>query len=175
MKLNLLLTIAILIILTGCYSTEKFNGGEITDNGLFSYPRYKVRLGEIPFSKEGDYMFLFYGLPNEEMWLQMYVEGKTDSDRDILENLSTRFDAEIRIKDGDVICTASGMPSGTASDRWVLMSSIMSAAFWHNKCLKLYMKTNTEYQLNIIISEIDESTPEAMLNVMLEGGGIELP
>lgn len=162
-------------MLTGCYSTEEFKGGEITDEGLFSYPRYKAKLGNIPLDKEGNYKFVFSGLPNEEMWLQMYVAGKTDSDRDTLENLSTHIKADIRTKNDKEICSASGRPLGKSTDRWTLMSSRMETAFWHSNCLNLPINKTTEYQLNIKISEIDKNTPEVMLNIMLEGGGIELP
>jgi hypothetical protein len=163
------------MVLSGCYDPGEFIGGEIADKGLFSYPRYQARLGSIPLHTEGEYTFEFSGLPRDRMWLQIYIEGKAEKDRDTLENLSTLFKAEIKTKEGEVVCSASGRPSGQTSNRWTLMSSSMEAAYWHSNCLDLSLSEATEYQMRIEVSDIDARTPQLLLAVTLEGGGIELP
>jgi hypothetical protein len=54
------------------------------------------------------------------------------------------------------------------------MSSSMGAASWHSNCLDLFFSPKAEYEIRVGVSEVDSTTPKAMLVVMVEGGGIEL-
>ncbi len=170
LRLILILTV---ILTSGCYDASEFQGGQVTDNGFFSYPRYQAKLGKLPLHSAGQYEFNFSGLPNEEMRLQFYIQGKTHADRKTLEILSTQIDVEIKNKNGDIICEASGKLDEGIPDGWVLMSSAFTTAFWHSNCLRLVFSTKESYLLKAKLFKVDPKSPEAQLIATIEGGGNE--
>jgi len=159
------------------YDSSDFRGAaSMRDTGVFSYPRYHATLGDIPLSEAGDYTLKFSGLPSEQMSLQLYVVGGFDANGDLLRSLTTELSVDIVDSQGKVLCSASGTPSQSdPSARWVLMSSGIDAAFWHNHCVDVAYARHTNYKLHLSISNVDPCSPRVTLRATLEGGGIELP
>jgi hypothetical protein len=146
----------------------KFSGGPVLG--------YQIKMRPIPFYKAGEYVFNFRGLPNEELSLQLYAEGKTDGDREELTHLDTTLDALMVDQNGLVICQASGMPrDGQNENVWVLMSSGFDAAFWHSNCVDMPMKPSVSYTLTLRLRNVDPKTPKINLVPVLEGGQPDLP
>jgi hypothetical protein len=146
----------------------KFSGGPVLG--------YQIKMRPIPFYKAGEYAFHLRGLPDEDLTLQLYADGKTDGDRDELTHLDTTLDASLVDETGHVICRASGMPrDGQNQHIWVLMSGPLEAAFWHWNCAHLPLKPSVSYTLTVRLSDVDPKTPKINLIPVLEGGHLDLP
>jgi hypothetical protein len=158
------------------YDPAEFHGAApMRDTGMFTYFRYHAALGEIPLAAPGTYALRFSGMPATKMGLQFYVPGGSDANRKVFENLTTEITAEIVDSRGNVICFASGTPLGTdASKRWMLMSSLTEAAYWHESCRSASFERRTDYTLRVGLRNVDPRSPGVVLRAMLEGGGIEL-
>jgi hypothetical protein len=146
----------------------KFSGGPVLG--------YQIKMRPIPFYKAGEYVFHFRGLPNEELTLQLYAEGKTDENREELTHLDTTLDALLLDQTGHIVCQASGMPrDGQNEHIWVVMSSSSGAAFWHWNCKDVPLKPSVAYTLTLRVSNVDSKTPQINLLPVLEGGQLDLP
>lgn len=67
------------------HGDAKFSGGPVFG--------YQIKMRPIPFNKSGEYVFHFHGMPNQDMSLQLYAEGKSDENREELTHLDTTLDA----------------------------------------------------------------------------------
>ena len=157
----------VLIVLAGviallCFADEypalRFRGdGRFSGGPVFGY---SIRLRPIPFYQAGEHVFHFRGMPNEEMSLQLYAEGKSDDNRKELTNLNTNIEATLVDQNRRVVCQASGVvpkesdPCDCKDDckvwtdaeiearrqkEWVLMSG-GDAAYWHSNCVFVRLK-----------------------------------
>jgi len=141
----------------------KFSGGPLLG--------YEIKMRPIPFNQAGEYVFHFRGIPNEDMSLQLYAEGKSGKDREELTRLDTTLNALLVDQNGRVVCQASGMPREGQNDHiWVLMSGGSEAAFWHWNCAHMPLKPADSYTLTLRISSVDPKTPNINLLPVLEGG-----
>jgi hypothetical protein len=159
------------------YEPSDFRGAApMRDTGVFSYPRYHATLGDVPLFEAEHYTLRFSGLPSEHMTLQLHVVGESDTNRDLLVDLTTELSAYIVDSQNNVLCSAAGTPSNPdRSARWVLMSSGFDAAFWHVHCRDVPFARHTDYMLHLSISDVDPRSPKVLLRATLKGGGIELP
>jgi len=66
-------------------------------------------LKPIPFHRAGEYVFHFRGMPNVEMSLQIYADGKGHENRSELTNLNTHLEALLVNQSGVVVCHAAGI------------------------------------------------------------------
>ena len=120
--------VAVLIVLAfalwwfSSYRISEYRGdGQIRDSGVWTYLRYHVELGKIPFYENGVHQFRLVGLPSEEMTLELVVDGKSDKDRPELARLKTNIEAILRDDLGKVVCNAGGVPSdGIRDNAWIL-------------------------------------------------------
>jgi hypothetical protein len=136
---------------------------------------YQIKMRPIPFSQAGRYVFHFRGIPNEDMSLQLYAEGKSHDNREELTHLDTTLDALLVEQNGRVVCQATGMPrDGQNEHIWVVMSG-NDAAFWHWNCVHMPLKSSVSYTLTLSVSNIDSKTPKINLLPVLEGGQLDLP
>lgn len=143
----------------------KFSGGPVFG--------YQIKMRPIPFYKAGEYVFHFRGLPNEELSLQLYADGKTDQNRDELIHLDTTLYALLVDQTGHTVCQASGMPrDGQNEHIWVVSGD---PAFWHWNCVHMPLKSSVSYTLTLRISHVDSLTPKINLIPVLEGGQLDLP
>jgi len=158
------------------YDPREFHGAApMRDTGVFTYYRYHATLGEVPLASSGTYTLRFSGMPATAMVLQFYVAGGSDANRKLFESLTTELTAEIVDSRGNVVCVATGTPSATDPlRRWVLMSSLSEAAYWHERCRSVTFARNTDYTLRVDIRNVDPRSPPVALTVTLQGGGIEL-
>ena len=156
------------------YPAMRFRGdGTFSGGPVFGY---EIRLRSIPFYKSGEYVFHFRGMPNEEMSLQLYAEGKTDRDRAELTQLETTLDAQLLDGRGQAVCQATGMAREGQSERsWVLMSTVNAVAFWHWNCVHFQLKSSDVYTLTLRIRNVDPKTPRINLLPVLEGGQLDYP
>ncbi len=137
---------------------------------------YQIKMRPIPFYQAGEYVFHFRGLPDEELTLQLYAEGKTEKNREELTHLETTLGALLVDQNGRIICQASGMPrDGQNEHIWVLTSSGFDAAFWHWNCVHMPLKPSVSYTLTLRISNVDSNAPKINLLPMLEGGQPDMP
>jgi hypothetical protein len=149
------------------HGDAKFSGGPVLG--------YEIKMRPIPFNREGEYVFRFRGIPNEDMSLQLYAEGMSDKNREELTRLHTRLDALLVDQNGGIVCEASGMPGeGQNEHIWVLMSG-SEAAYRHWNCVRMPLKSSVSYTLTIRISNVDAKTPDIKLVPVLEGGQPDLP
>ena len=173
-----MLIAAIALIALLCFADEypalRFRGdGKFSGGPVFGY---WIRFRPIPFYQVGEYVFHFRGMPNEEMSLQLYAEGKTDSDRDELTHLGTTLGALLVDQNGRVVCQATGVArDGQNEHIWVVMSSGLEAAFWHWNCVHLPLKGSEAYTLTLRIGNVDPKTPRINLLPVFEGGQLDLP
>ena len=150
------------------HGDAKFSGGPVFG--------YEIKMHPIPFNQAGEYVFHFRGIPNENMSLELYVDGKTDENRNELTNLDTTLDALLVDQNNHVISQASGMArEGQNEQIWVLMSGGGEAAFWHWNCVHMPLKPFLSYTLTLRVSNIDPKTPKIQLLPVLEGGHLDLP
>ena len=132
---------------------------------------YEVKMPPIPFNRAGEYFFHFRGIPNEDMSLQLYAEGKSDKDREELTRLDTTLDALLVDQNSRVVCQAAGMSrEGQNGHIWMLMSGGSEALFWHWNCVHMPLKPSDSYTLTLRISSVDPKTPNIDLLPVLEGG-----
>jgi hypothetical protein len=150
------------------HGDAKFSGGPVFG--------YEIKMRPLPFNQAGQYLFHFRGIPNEDMTLMLYAEGKTDENREELTHLDTTLDALLVDQNGHTVCQASGMArEGQNEHIWVLMSGGSDAAFWHWNCVHMPLKSSVSYTLTIGISNVDAKTPNIKLLPVLEGGKLDLP
>jgi hypothetical protein len=173
MTLAVVASIVLMLWLADEYPALRFRGDASFSGGpIFGY---SIKMRRIPFYRPGEYVYHLRGLPNEEMSLQLYAEGKSDKDRDELTSLGTTLDAVLSDQNG-VVCQASGkVRNGQNESIWVLMSGGSEAAFWHWHCVHIPLKSSSSYTLTIRISDVDPNTPKINLLPVLEGGQPELP
>ena len=67
------------------HGDAKFSGGPVFG--------YEIKMRPLPFNQPGEYVFHFRGIPNEDMSLLLYAQGKTDKNREELTHLDTTLDA----------------------------------------------------------------------------------
>ena len=174
MTLALVAGLIMLLWFADEYPAIRFSGDARFSGGpIFGY---RIKMRPIPFNEAGEYVFHFRGLPDEEMSLQHYAEGKTDRDREELTHLGTTLDALMVDQDGRVVCQAAGMARDENNGSiWVMMSSHSEAAFWHWQCVHIPLKPSISYTLTLRISSVDPKTPRIHLLPVLEGGQLDLP
>jgi hypothetical protein len=156
------------------YPAWRFRGdGRFSGGPLFGY---SVTMPTVPFDRAGEYVFRFRGLPNEDMSLQLYADGKTDRDRDELTHLGTTLDALLVDHNGRAVCQATGVPrDGQNEHIWVVMSSHLEVAFWHWNCVHIPLNSSESYTLTLHISNVDPKTPSIGLVPVLSGGQLDFP
>lgn len=170
------------LCLTVRYRVGQFQGdGTISDSGVFTYPRYHIRLHAIPLTKVGEYSSSVSGLPSSPMHLRLECAGLLQSQKDVLDDLSTRVKAQVvedRGRSSNVLCSVDGRPVDATSGHsngWILSVSSSSASYWNRGCLDLPISRSYAYSVRVSIEEVDHRSPDIQLIPILEGGGIELP
>jgi hypothetical protein len=157
----------------------KFGGGPVLG--------YEIRLRSIPFYKAGEYVFHFRGMPNEEMSLLLYTQGKKflyvsdehpPDDGYELTHLKTAIEATLVDRQGRTVCSGTGLPlhgdiNGNPNG-WILQGGD-PAAYYHANCLRVALKPSQSYTLTIKIPDVDPKTPPINLLPVLEGGQLDLP
>jgi hypothetical protein len=172
--LTAVLSIVALLWLADEYPFLRFHGDAVFSGGPVL--GYQIKMRPIPFNQAGEYVFHFHGMPNEELSLQLYIEGKSLDNESELTHLETTIEALMADENGQIICDASGSPlagSGKIDDSnpkgWVTMLG-GDAAYWNGNCLRMSLKPSHSYSLTIRIRDIDPATPKVNLIPTLEGG-----
>jgi hypothetical protein len=163
------LTVAILVIIVAAYEFPllRFHGNA----WIWGGPGlgYQIRMRAIPFNHPGKYEFHFRGIPNGDMSLMLYADGKSSADREELTRLDTKIDVLLVDQQGNTICRASATPgTGRVDQIWPLMSAYWGAGFWHSNCLHLPLNRSTSYTLALGISDVDPHSPNVTLIPVLE-------
>ena len=185
-----ILALPLLLVFADEYPALRFRGdGRFSGGPVFGY---WIRLKAIPFGQAGEYSFHFRGMPNEEMSLQLYAEGKTNDNRSELTNLSTQLEALLVDHSGRVVCHGAGVVpkeggpcqyckvwtdeeiAAREQKEWVLMSG-PEDAYYHVNCLNMKLKPSESYTLTLRIGAVDPNTPKINLIPTLEGGQLDLP
>jgi|SRR6266850_338266 len=171
---------ALLIAVVCAYPPLTFHGdGRMSGAPIIGY---SVRFRPIPFSQSGEYLFHFRGLPNDEMTLQLRVQGKTDKDEPELTHLGTMLDALLVNQKGQVVCEAVGTPTlgpGERADNnpryWIWTTSgDAEPTYYHWNCTGVRTKRFDSYTLRIRIRDVDPNTPRTNLIPVLEGSHPEM-
>src|SRR6266478_5695113 len=104
--LGVLAAVIALLCFADEYPALRFRGdGHFSGGPVFGY---SIRLRPIPFYQAGEHVFHFRGMPNEEMSLQLYAEGKSDDNRKELTTLNTKIDATLVDQNGFLLFQGSG-------------------------------------------------------------------
>jgi len=99
--------VPLLLLFADEYPALRFRGdGHFSGGPVFGY---WIRLKPIPFHRAGEYVFHFRGMPNVEMSLQIYADGKGHENRSELTNLNTHLEALLVNQSGVVVCHAAGI------------------------------------------------------------------
>jgi hypothetical protein len=129
---------------------------------------YNIKMHRISLNTARDYVFHFRRIPNGDMSLLLYAEGKSEQDREELTNFKVTLDALLVDQNGQVICEAAGTPGDGQNEHiWVLMSD-GDAAFWHWNCVHMTLKTSASYTLTLRVQDPDPNAPEVVLSPVLE-------
>jgi hypothetical protein len=156
------------------YHTWEFKGGlDISDSGVFSYPRYYARIGRLPLWEAGEYQFTVRGLPPGPLELLLLVEEATDANRTMLTSSSISVGVSITDNSGNQVCSASGRLSLNTSDPWILASH--GRYFWHPRCTHIQTRRLRTYIVKVNVRDVDTRLPQWTIMPVLRGGGIELP
>jgi hypothetical protein len=167
------------------YPALRFRGdGQLWGGPVFGYV---IRMRGIPFYQAGEYVFHFRGMPNEEMSLLLYTQGKKflyvsdehpPDDGHELTHLKTRIEVTLVDRQGRTVCSGSGLPlNGDINGNpngWILQGGD-PAAYYHTNCLRVALKPSQSYALTIKIPEVDPKAPHINLLPVLEGGQLDLP
>lgn len=133
---------------------------------------YTIKMGAIPFNRQGEYVFHFRRIPDGVMSLELYAEGKTDANRKELTSPRTIIESSLVDDNGTVVCSFSGSPSeGQSGQTWALMSAYWGAAFWNWSCTHISVRHSSSYTLTLRVKDIDPNTPEIRLLPMLKSDG----
>jgi hypothetical protein len=129
---------------------------------------YSIKMHRISLNRTGDYVFHFRRIPNGDMSLLLYAEGKSGQDQEELTHLKVTMDASLVDQNGQVICKGAGMPGDGQNEHiWVLMSGL-DAAFWHWNCVHMTLKNSASYMLTLRVQDPDPNAPEVVVNPVLE-------
>lgn len=180
MTLALVGAITLMLWLADEYPALRFRGDASFSGGpIFGY---NIKMRRIPFYQTGEYAYHLRGLPNEEMSLQLYAEGKSFANEAEITHIATNIEASLADQAGHLVCQASGSPligAGKRDDRnprgWITMLSRDEAAYWNGNCLRLPLRPSDSYTLTIRIQNVDPNAPKIDLIPTLEGGQLDLP
>lgn len=173
------LAVVLITIWIYSYHTFEFKGGlSIRDYGFFSYPRYEVRVGEVPLWKTGEYHFIVRGLPPVPLALRLEARNATAADSAQLMSLPTFISVSIVGSTGNVVCTANGRLSDRRNQDgfiWVLAANNSGAWLWQTHCQNVAISRFKSYAVNVTVGDVDPRSPHWTIIPILEGGGTELP
>jgi hypothetical protein len=173
LKVAVLAGIILMLWLMDEYPALRFRGDASFSGGpVFGY---SIKMRRIPFYQPGEYIYHLRGMPNQEMTLQLYAEGKSDKDREELTSLETTLDAVFSDQHGVVCQASSKVRDGENESIWVLMSGGSEAAFWHWHCAHVPLRSSSSYTLTLRIRDVDPNTPKIDLLPVFEGGRPDLP
>ena len=180
MTLALVVAIVLMLWLADEFPALRFRGDASFSGGpVFGY---SIKMRRIPFYRPGEYVYHLRGLPNEEMSLQLYAEGKSFANEAEITRIGTNIEASLADQAGRTVCQASGSPRIGAGKRddanprgWITMLSPAQAAYWNGNCLRMPLKPSESYTLTIRIQNIDPNAPKIDLVPTLEGGQLDLP
>ena len=173
MTLAVIASLILVLWLADEYPALRFRGDAHFSGGPVL--GYSVKMRRIPFYRAGEYVYHLRGLPNEEMSLQLYADGKSEKDRHELTTLGTTLDA-VLIDQNGIVCQASGkIREGQNASIWVLMSDGSEATLWNFHCVHIPLKSSSSYTLTLRIRDVDPNTPKIDLVPAFEGGQLDLP
>ncbi len=176
LKISALVTVCGLLV-ADYYPQLRFRGdGSFSGGPVFGYT---LKLRPIPFYEAGKYVYHFRGMPNEEMTLELYVEGRTHKDYELLTHLQTNLEFVLTDQNRHIACQGTGLPlHGDINDRpngWVLMSSPVDTAYWHWNFLHLQLNSSDSYTLTLRVRDVDPETPKTYLIPVISGGHPVMP
>jgi hypothetical protein len=129
---------------------------------------YSIKMRGISLNRPGDYTFHFRRIPDGNMSLLLYADGKSGQDRKELTHLKVTLDALFVDQNGQVICKGAGTPGDGQNEHiWVLMSGL-DAAFWHPNCVHMTLQTAASYTLTLRVQNPDPNAPEIVISPVLE-------
>lgn len=174
LRLLVALFLAGLALWVFSYHTWEFKGGlDISDSGVFSYPRYYAQIGRVPLWEPGEYRFTVRGLPAGSLELGLRVQEAREADRAELISLPTSVSVSISDSSNNQLCRATGSLSIKTDDPWILTPH--SVYFWHPRCTQIQTSRFRTYTVTVTISDVDARSPRWTIVPVLRGGGIELP
>lgn len=179
MTLALVAAIIFMLWLADEYPALRFRGdGSFSGGPVFGY---SIKMRRVPLYQPGQYVYHLRGLPDDEMSLLLYAEGKSANEAEIT-RVGTNIEASFADQAGRIVCQASGSPligAGKRDDRnprgWITMLSPYEAAYWNGNCLRMPLKPPDSYTLTIRIQNVDPNAPKIDLTPTLEGGQLDLP
>ena len=176
------LLVAAVSVLVVPYRTWLYKGpGHLRDLGFLAYPRFRLELPQMTIGRDPSHIFTFERIPSEEMSVMLDVVDASIDDFDRLKTLPIQITARL-FEEATFstprrrLCEATGSPSGKFPDsQWVATASAVHAAFWHPRCLRMPMRNERSYTLQVEIAPTGSSLPSETLVPTLQGGGFELP
>jgi len=170
--------IAVCTVVSSCYvathySGWQYQGGRIINNGLFSRPRYEAPMSTIPFNVPGTYEYSFNRFPADDAYVIVATPSAPPAGS--IEQLTTKVHIRVIDQKNNVLCDATGFPSGKGSQQLIVTSSADVIGLWHTGCAALDLRACAPCRLSIAVGPVDPRTPAIALTPTLRGGGLELP
>lgn len=155
------------------YSGWRFRGGRLVNKGIFSRPRFEAQFSAVPLNVPGNYEYSFSRFPAADADVMLATPSGPSVAS--IERLATKVRLRVVDQNNQVLCDATGSPSGKNNERLVVTSSIGVIGLYHVGCLRLQLRTCNPCRLLISVGPVDPATPVLLVIPTIDGGGIELP
>jgi hypothetical protein len=152
------------------WRVKEFKGdGTITDNGLFSYPRFEVRFPVVQLQGSEEYSFVFQGMPSERLYFGLRVLNKISED----ELNASDMKIMVRFVEGtdSVVCEAEGTVKKWKKE----IANGERITLWHMGCRDIHFYRKKTYKLLLSVKTFTGEARQIIAEPTLWGGGFETP
>jgi hypothetical protein len=153
------------------YRIKDYRGdGNISDDGFWSYPRYRISFAPVTASHTRSHQYRIEGLPPEPMTLTMRVVGHPADE--LLHDIGNHITVTISVKaEDDKVVYEYG---GRLND-WVCSESVTKRAYWHPRLRDIDLWRYGKCRMVVDVKVDTEVGDSLVLEPQLSGGGNELP
>ena len=155
------------------YQGWQYRGGQFTNHGLLTRPRYVAQFPEISMNLPGSYSYTFSRFPASDAGV--ILETPSAPPDEAVRRLTTQLRIRIEDQNGRVVCDGSGSPQGRGPNQIWVNSSAAAIGLCHTNCLRLDLWACAPCRLQIWIGPVDPTTLSLRVIPALHGGGWELP
>jgi hypothetical protein len=164
------------------YRTGEYRGdGTITDDGLSSYPRYRIAMPEMPLTEAQERAFTLQGVPTADysfglVVLSVSVQGRDvsltedfDTSRKDLMDLPVDIAVKITDDQGQTIYAGSA-----PIQNWELSQSVPESSLYLLDLRDMRLQRGKRYRLQLDVRARSADDSRVIVKPYLQGGGSEL-
>jgi hypothetical protein len=177
-QLRIVLALLIALACSACYVGThyqgwQYRGGQFTNRGLLTRPRYVAQFPGISINQPGNATYTFTRFPASDA--AVILEMPSAPPGEAVRRLTTQLRIRIEDQNGRVVCEGSGSPQGRGATQIWVNSSAGAISLYHTNCLQLDLWACAPCRLQIWIGPVDPATLPLRVLPALHGGGWELP